>query len=142
MEKGLSRATADGPPVVRGVPYLADGALADGITPDRPDRRHTQLGQFDDGLRRGRQAGGGGRTRERAFSLLTSPRLKAAFDPGRAYRRRRDRHGRTPFGQDAPVARRLVQAGARFADVGRDRCRERLNVAAQAGDTPPLTSPA
>ncbi len=55
--------------------------------------------------------------RQRAFSLLTSSKLKAAFDLEAEDPRQRDRYGRHLFGSSALVGRRLVEAGVRFVDV-------------------------
>jgi hypothetical protein len=52
------------------------------------------------------------RFRERAFDLLTSPRVAEAFDLGRESDRLRDRYGRHLWGQGCLLARRLAVAGA------------------------------
>jgi hypothetical protein len=54
---------------------------------------------------------------ERAFSLVTSPAAKRAFDLTKEPDKVRDRYGRTQFGQGALMARRLVEAGTRFVQV-------------------------
>ncbi len=51
---------------------------------------------------------------ERAFAMLSSPRVKEAFDLTREPDRVRDAYGRTMFGQSALLARRLVEAGVRI----------------------------
>ncbi len=51
---------------------------------------------------------------QRAFSLLTSPRTKRAFDLSEEDERLRDRYGRTKSGQSLLLARRLIEAGVRF----------------------------
>ncbi|MDB5336003.1 MAG: hypothetical protein JWN70_1622 [Planctomycetaceae bacterium] len=55
--------------------------------------------------------------RERALSLLTSPRTKQAFDLHRETTALRDRYGRHKSGQSLLLARRLVEAGVRFVTV-------------------------
>lgn len=54
---------------------------------------------------------------ERAISMLTSPRMKQAFDLSAEPAAVRDRYGRTTYGQSCLLARRLVEAGARFVNV-------------------------
>jgi hypothetical protein len=54
---------------------------------------------------------------DRALALLTSPRLKKAFDLSSEPAAVRDRYGRTTYGQSCLLARRLVEAGARFVNV-------------------------
>src|SRR5262249_6783027 len=57
------------------------------------------------------------RIQQRAFSLLTSTQLKAAFDLNTVPSSLRDRYDRTLFGSSALIARRLVEAGVRFVNV-------------------------
>jgi hypothetical protein len=54
---------------------------------------------------------------DRALSMLASPRLKNAFDLSQEPDRVRDDYGRTTYGQSCLLARRLVEAGARFVTV-------------------------
>jgi uncharacterized protein (DUF1501 family) len=54
---------------------------------------------------------------ERAIAMLTSPGVKAAFDLSREPASMRDRYGRTTYGQGCLLARRLVEAGAKFINV-------------------------
>jgi Protein of unknown function (DUF1501) len=51
---------------------------------------------------------------EQAYNLMASNEAQAAFDIGREPERVRDAYGRTPFGQRALLARRLVEAGVPF----------------------------
>lgn len=51
---------------------------------------------------------------ERAFSLLSSPRAKQAFDLDQEDARTRERYGRTKTGQSLLLSRRLLEAGVRF----------------------------
>jgi hypothetical protein len=111
------------PQVLRGVPRLPDSVLPEDITLDRLNARRSLARQLDDRLREhDRAAAPGGaanfeRHRRRAFDLLTSAKLKAAFDLSREDPRRLDRYGRTLFGNSALIARRLVEAGSRFVTV-------------------------
>jgi hypothetical protein len=54
---------------------------------------------------------------DRALAMLASPRLKNAFDLSKETDRTRDAYGRTTYGQSCLLARRLVEAGARFVTV-------------------------
>jgi hypothetical protein len=51
---------------------------------------------------------------EQAVNLMASREAQAAFDVGREPDKVRDAYGRTPFGQRALLARRLVEAGVPF----------------------------
>jgi Protein of unknown function (DUF1501) len=51
---------------------------------------------------------------KQAHDLMRSKEAQAAFDIGREPDRVRDAYGRTPFGQRALLARRLVEAGVPF----------------------------
>ncbi|MGH7129049.1 MAG: DUF1501 domain-containing protein, partial [Planctomycetaceae bacterium] len=54
---------------------------------------------------------------ESAVHLLTSPRVREAFDLSREPHTVRERYGRTKIGGRCLLARRLVEAGARFVMV-------------------------
>lgn len=73
--------------------------------------------------------------RERAFSVLTSQRLRAAFDLDRESPQLRERYGGTLFGSSALVARKLVEAGVQFVNVLWDNYAPRLNSADFGWDT-------
>ncbi|MGE3806901.1 MAG: DUF1501 domain-containing protein, partial [Gemmataceae bacterium] len=62
-------------------------------------------------------AQGIGQSYEKALTMLTSPRVKKAFDLSSEPRAVRDQYGRTTYGQSCLLARRLVEAGARFVNV-------------------------
>jgi hypothetical protein len=107
--------------VLAGEPFLArNSRLAEGITLDALKTREGLLQQFNR-QQRGLESGGAlddvDRIQQRAFSLLTSTKLKAAFDLGGVDARLRDRYDRTLFGSSALIARRLVEAGVRFVNV-------------------------
>jgi hypothetical protein len=102
---------------------IPDMTLTESLTLDALDRRTSLLGQLDAGRRRlenGRAAQSLDRFRARALRLLTSARLRAALDIRREPAAVRDRYGRHLFGQSTLMARRLVEAGARFVTVGWD----------------------
>src|SRR5438045_2307154 len=54
---------------------------------------------------------------QQGYDLVTSPQAQAAFDIHREPAHVRDRYGRTPFGQRALLARRLVEAGVPFVTL-------------------------
>lgn len=54
---------------------------------------------------------------QRAMTMLSSPAIKKAFDLSVEPDSVRDRYGRTTYGQGCLLARRLVEAGARFINV-------------------------
>jgi uncharacterized protein (DUF1501 family) len=54
---------------------------------------------------------------EKALTMVTSPRVRQAFDLSEEPAALRDRYGRTTYGQSCLLARRLVEAGARFINV-------------------------
>jgi hypothetical protein len=54
---------------------------------------------------------------ERAFTLLTSPAVRQAFDLGREPVRLRERYGWNTLGQSCLLARRLVEAGVKLVTV-------------------------
>jgi hypothetical protein len=56
-------------------------------------------------------------TYQKAVAMLTSPRFKQAFDLSREPQAVRDRYGRTTYGQSCLLARRAVEAGAKFVNV-------------------------
>lgn len=54
---------------------------------------------------------------DRAFSLITSPEAKRAFDLTEESDKVRDRYGRNTFGQSCLLARRLIERGVRYVTV-------------------------
>ncbi|HZT79473.1 MAG TPA: DUF1501 domain-containing protein [Gemmataceae bacterium] len=54
---------------------------------------------------------------QRAVDMLTSPKVREAFDLGREKPGLRDRYGANFFGQSCLLARRLVEAGTRFVQI-------------------------
>lgn len=86
----------------------------------RLQSRRALLGAIDEAVGRfEREAATGlyGRHQERAFSLLSSPRSKGAFDLAREPQSARDRYGETVNGMSLLLARRLVEAGVPFVGV-------------------------
>jgi hypothetical protein len=110
-----------GAKLLTGEPYLAKNSrLADGITLDALQTREGLVQQFNreqGRLEKDRQLGDVNRIHARALSLLTTTKLKSAFDLTTADPKWRDRYDRTLFGSSAMIARRLVEAGVRFVNV-------------------------
>ncbi len=108
------------PRTVRGEPVLPDNVLTGDMTIDRLNTRRGILQQIDDQRRLVEASGapaGYDRTQQRAFSILTSAKMRAAFDLKNEDPRLLDRYGRTLFGNSALIGRRLVEAGVRFVNV-------------------------
>lgn len=136
-DKGATPAPGK-PALVRGEPLLPNSVLGDGLTIDRLNTRRTLLQQVDDEVRRAEsrpELTGYGRTQQRAFGLLTSSRLRAAFDLSREDPHTLDRYGRTLFGHSSLIARRLVEEGVRFVNVTWDLFWDRIQIDYDAWDT-------
>jgi len=133
-----SRARSGYQPVpVRGRPFLPNSLLLPDVTVDRLNVRRGLLQQIDDGLRQveGQQAlAGHDRAQQRAFGVLTSSKMRAAFDLDKLDPKERDRYGQTMFGESTLIARRLVEAGVRFVNVTWDGV-ERIYLDVNAWDT-------
>jgi hypothetical protein len=114
---------------VRGEPLFKDLDLPEGITLDRLASRRKLLRRLDDRVRhaeaRSAMKGYTGK-RKLAYDLLTSSKVREAFDLGREPGRLRERYGRTLFGNSTLLARRLVERGVRFVNVSWDNFRERF----------------
>ena len=90
------------------------------LTVDRTTRRVSLLKQFDvarQQLDQARTIQEYGRVQARAVDLVTSEKMRAAFDIRRESPEMRDRYGRHLFGQSALMGRRMLEAGARFVTV-------------------------
>jgi hypothetical protein len=137
-DKGAPPPRPGFPNLVRGTPYLPDGVLRGGLTVDRLNDRRTLLRQVDARLRQAESQpalGSYGRLQQRAFTLLTSSKARAAFDLTAEDPRLVDRYGRTLFGHSSLIARRLVEAGVRFVNVTWDLFWDRVQVDYDAWDT-------
>jgi len=91
-----------------------------GLTLDRLENRRAILDHFDT-LRRDVDASGliGGMDTfaKQAYNIVTSPKVQAAFDISKEDAKTRDMYGRTTWGQNTLLARRLIEAGVRFVTV-------------------------
>ena len=88
--------------------------LPPGLDAEAVGRRKGLLAEVDRQVAAIDRAGAGGgfsAIQDKAFTMLTSGRVKRAFDIEKEDPRTRDRYGRHMFGQSLLLARRLVQAG-------------------------------
>lgn len=93
-------------------------ALSEGLTQARVEDRRGLLERFDQ-VRRSdsRKVADLDQHYQRAFELITSPRVASAFNISAEPDRIRDEYGRHTFGQSALMARRLVESGVTFVTV-------------------------
>jgi hypothetical protein len=100
-----------------GLPELQ---LPDDLTLDRLESRREVLKLIDRQsglLEHSATARGIDESYQKALSMLTSPKVKEAFDLTKEPAKLRDRYGRTTYGQGCLLARRLVEAGCKFVNV-------------------------
>jgi hypothetical protein len=99
---------------------LPQFALTADVSADRFQQRRHLLTAIDR-LRAGAQANAGlvkmDAFQQRAVTMLTSTRVRDAFDLSRETEATRRRYGANFFGQSLLMARRLVEAGTRFVQV-------------------------
>jgi hypothetical protein len=99
---------------------LPELSLPENLSPDRLANRREALRLIDDQTRLlefSARARGIDAHYERALTMLSSPAIKRAFDLSAEPQTVRDHYGRTTYGQGCLLARRLVEAGARFVNV-------------------------
>jgi len=114
-----------GPFVIDGNPQRKEFAVRDLAPPPelgaaRMERRRALLETLDSFRRTYEQHGevrARGRAFERALALLASASSREAFDLGKESAAMRARYGDHGLGQSCLLARRLVQAGARFVTI-------------------------
>jgi hypothetical protein len=126
------------PQVVRGEPKLANTVLPDGITLDRLDGRRRLVEQVDEQFRAveaNRDLGNLPREQRLAYEMLTSAKVREAFDLSREDEATRERYGRTLFGASALLARRLVERGVRFVNASWENYSKRFDVSKASWDT-------
>lgn len=103
--------------------FQIDGLVAqDSLNLDRLDRRQSLLTQFDDARRQLNNAtvDSYSEFQQKALALVTSEKTRDALDLRRESPALRDLYGRHLFGQSTLMARRLIEAGTRFATVHYD----------------------
>lgn len=123
---------------LRGVPFIPHSQLSGEMTVDRLNHRRDLLQQLDFERYRIEAQGSLGtfnRQEQRAWSILTSSKVRQAFDLDGVDPKLRDKYGQTLFGQSALIARRLVEAGVRFINVTWDCYWERLQLSFECWDT-------
>src|SRR5207244_10593555 len=76
-----------------------------------------------------------GENQQRALSLLTASKLKAAFDLDHEPAKLVARYGNTLFGNSTLIARRLIERGVRFVNVTYDLYWDRIQIDYDAWDT-------
>jgi hypothetical protein len=94
--------------------------LPEGISPDRLAQRGEILKMIDQQaalMEKSAVARGLGESHDQALAMLTSSRFREAFDLSQEKPQVRERYGRTTYGQSCLLARRLVEAGAKFINV-------------------------
>jgi hypothetical protein len=99
---------------------LPELTLPEGLTPERLESRRELLKIIDaqsDLMETSLVAKGLDESYQKAIALLTSPDFKKAFDLKSEPESVRKLYGRTPYGQSCLLARRLVEAGAKFINV-------------------------
>jgi hypothetical protein len=99
---------------------LPELSLPAGLAAERLDDRRAMQRLIDEQaelLDYSAKARGIDATYEKALTMLTSPRVRQAFDLSREPAAVRDAYGRTTYGQSCLLARRLVEAGTRFVNV-------------------------
>ena len=97
-----------------------EAQLRDGITLDRLDRRRSLVKQLDDQQRYLNELSVGksvDRFATKAYSMITSPKVREALDVGLEPMSLRERYGMTLFGQAALTGRRLLESGCRLVSV-------------------------
>ncbi len=105
-----------------GQPFRVRGiTLGDGLTIDKYQARRSLLTDIDkafDGYERlDDSVRGLDRFSEQAYSIISSPRARDAFDLTREPDREIDLFGRHDFGQSMMLTSRLIESGVRFVTV-------------------------
>lgn len=123
---------------------VQDVSLPGGVDVLRINRRNMMRTALDKWQRDKEKSAGNAKTLdsfyEKAFSLITSPQAKKAFNLSEEDAKVRDAYGRTQFGQSCLLARRMVEAGVRCVSInygGWDTHTDNFN-ALKNGLLPPL----
>src|SRR5690606_15727836 len=96
---------------------LPELSLPDNLSVDRLHNRRALQQLIDGRLSRLEGEANGGATSayyDRALQMLSSDRVRQAFDLSRESEQTRDAYGRTTYGQSCLLARRLVESGVKF----------------------------
>ncbi len=118
MDEGANPSPGS-PTIVRGLPALPNSLLQDGVTLDRLHSRRSLLSQFDQQLAAAdlSRVESFDRNQRQAFDILTSSKLREAFDLGREDPQLVAKYGNTLFGNSTLIGRRLLERGAKFVNV-------------------------
>ena len=136
--EGTAEPAPGKPLLAMGTPRLASSKLPTDLTLDRLNTRHSLLDQFDAQQRLIESSGAVAtydRHKLRAYEILSSSKLKEAFDTSGEDPKLQDRYGRHLFGQSTLLARRLVERGVRFVNVTWDLFWDRIKIDYDAWDT-------
>ena len=99
---------------------LPELSLPAGVSPERLQRRREMQNLVNSQLKSLESqpvARGLNDYFDRALSMLSSPKVREAFDLSKEKVELRDRYGRTTYGQSCLLARRLVESGVKFVNV-------------------------
>jgi len=94
--------------------------LPSSVSAKRFDLRRNLLNQFDAGriaIDANQSVTTYTKHQQRAYSLLTSNKMRSALDIHQESAKTREQYGMTLFGQSSLAARRLVEAGGKFVSV-------------------------
>ena len=103
-----------------GAPFPPAPDALPGMTIDRLGNRRSLLNQLDlkfDQVRSSAVVEAMDKTKQMAYSLLTSGRTRDAFDLSQETTASRERYGRSLTGSSLLIARRLVESGVPFVSV-------------------------
>lgn len=100
---------------------VRDLSLPTGVTRERFDRRRGMRAAVEDHFRKletqSDAIGAMDEFYQRAYTMISSPEAKDAFDLKKESERMKNRYGKTEAGMRLLLARRLVEAGVRFITV-------------------------
>lgn len=99
---------------------LPELTLPDSLSVERLESRKDILKLIDeqsDLLETSLVAQGLDESYQKAVAMLTAPRFKQAFDLSKESKKTREAYGNTTYGQGCLLARRVVEAGAKFVNV-------------------------
>ena len=119
----------------RGEVDLPNLRLLEGLSPGLVNDRRTLLNRLEADLRRFDTAeiAGWNDTYDAAYRLLTKPEARQAFDVTRESPETRQRYGQTTFGQNALLARRLVEAEVPYIQLNYSRHPEAISTGYEFG---------
>jgi uncharacterized protein DUF1501 len=115
---GAGYLTAAFEPFTAGIDRVKD--LESPVAVDRLDRRRAMLSAVDRFCASVEEYPARDTFLEQAFGLVTSKEARAAFDLTKEDPKTRSRYGPSKVGQSCLLARRLIEAGARFVTVNDD----------------------